>query len=195
MTIKFAKINHHKKCLEIETPKGLLALPFSKLRLMPSSEDPIVEIYVDEDLASEAVTYKLKSGLEDSIHVDAFLDYNEDPDYMKKLALYNVTIRALELVEKANISKREIARRLSTSPPQLYRLLDTSNYSKSIDQMVRLIAALGCEINFIIQPRKGTGVSDPKRKFKYLRPDQLRMIPEKTYFKPLLSLEEDKRAA
>ncbi len=151
MTIKSVKVNNKKKCLEIQTSKGSFVLPFSKLSLVPTADNSIKKVYVDEELANKAITYILESGEEDSVHLDAFLDYNEDPDYMKKMALYNLTLKALELVKQSSLSKREIARKLRTSPAQLYRLLDTANYSKSLDQMVRLVASLGYEIDFILK--------------------------------------------
>ena len=92
-------------------------------------------------------TYVLESGKEDSIPVDAFLDYNRDPDYMRDITLHKLTVQALKLVEKSGLSKHELIRRLKTSPSQLYRLLDTANYSKSMDEMLRLLAVLGYRVD------------------------------------------------
>ena len=150
MTIKKATVNNSKKALEIETPRGKLSLPFSKLRLPPTAQNPVAEIFVDAELARKAVTYKLKSGAEDSVPLDAFLDYNCDPDYLKNMTLYSLTLKALELVQRSSLSKREIARKLKTSPAQLYRLLDPANSKKSVDQMMRLAASLGYEVNLTL---------------------------------------------
>jgi hypothetical protein len=46
-------------------------------------------------------------------------------------------------VAKSGLSKHELVRRLKTSPSQLYRLLDPANYTKSMDEMCRLLAVLG----------------------------------------------------
>jgi len=124
------------------------------LRLVPSTDNKIKEAYVDKELGNTAVTYILESGEEDSIHLDAFLDYNKDPEYMAKVMLYKLTLTALELVKNSCLSKREIARKLNTSPAQLYRLLNTANYSKTIDQMVTLLASLGYEVNFNLTYRR-----------------------------------------
>jgi len=124
------------------------------LRLVPSTDNKIREVYVDKELGNTAVTYILESGEEDSIHLDAFLDYNKDPEYMAKVMLYKLTLTALELVKNSCLSKREIARKLNTSPAQLYRLLNTANYSKTIDQMVTLLASLGYEVNFNLTYRR-----------------------------------------
>lgn len=124
------------------------------MRLVPSTDNKIREVYVDKELGNTAVTYILESGEEDSIHLDAFLDYNKDPEYMAKIMLYKLTLTALELVKNSCLSKREIARKLNTSPAQLYRLLNTANYSKTIDQMVTLLASLGYEVNFNLTYRR-----------------------------------------
>jgi hypothetical protein len=153
--IKRAAVNNNRKALEIETSKGRLCLPFAKLRVQPTAENPVAEMFVDAELGRRAVTYRLASGAEDSVPLDAFLDYNRDPDYLRKMTLYSLTLKALELVKRSALSKREIARKLKTSPAQLYRLLDPANYQKSVDQMMRLAASLGYEVNFTLKKAKG----------------------------------------
>jgi hypothetical protein len=143
MKIKKVSTNNRKKCIDIETAKGLFSLPFAKLRLIPTVKNRIVKIYIDPELANECITYFLESGADDSVPLCAFLDYNKEPEYMRKATLYNLTIKALELLEQSHLSKREVARKLHTSPTQIYRLLQTNNYTKTIDMMLKLITALG----------------------------------------------------
>jgi hypothetical protein len=150
MKIKSVVVNNRKKALEIETAKGSLALPFSKLQLKPTAKDRIKTAYVDSELENHAVTYVLESGKEDSVHLDAFLDYNRDPDFMREITLHNLTVDALRLLKTAGLSKQELIRRLKTSPSQLYRLLDPANYQKSVDEMLRLIAVLGYRVEMKI---------------------------------------------
>lgn len=147
MKIKSVTINNRKKALKIETTKGNLALPFAKLSLRPTAMDRMKQAYVDSELANSAITYNLESGKEDSIHLDAFLDYNRDPDFMRENTLHNLTVQALKLMKSAGLSKQEMIRRLKTSPSQLYRLLDPANYRKSVDEMFRLIAVLGYRVD------------------------------------------------
>lgn len=147
MKIKTVKVNNRKKALEIETAKGEYSLPFSQLQLKPSSKDKIKTAFVDSELAGVAVTYLLESGKEDSVHLDAFLDYDRDPDFMRETTLHKLTVEALKLVKVSGLSKQELIRRLKTSPSQLYRLLDPANYQKSVDEMFRLIAVLGYRVD------------------------------------------------
>jgi len=45
---------------------------------------------------------------------------------MRDLLLYKLTLEAQKQVEKSPLSKRELIRRLNTSPAQFYRILDDS---------------------------------------------------------------------
>jgi hypothetical protein len=47
-------------------------------------------------------------------------------------------------------------RRVGTSPAQLYRLLDTTNQRKSVDQMLRLLQALDCEVDLVVRARRAS---------------------------------------
>lgn len=152
MKIKSVKINRRKKLIEIEVvKKGLLSMPFSRMRLKPTAKNPIQEAFVDPELGSEAVTYILRSGAEDSLHIDAFLDCNKDPDFLRDLLLYQLTVQAQGHIEKSHLSKNEIARRLKTSPSQLARLLDQKNSSKTVDNMLRLLAVIGCDVELKVR--------------------------------------------
>ena len=147
MKIKNVKINNNKKCISIETSSGLnLDLPFSKLEIKPSHKNTISKIFVDKELGKEAITYILSNESEASIHLDSFLHYNKDPNYLKESFLFELTIKAKDALKKSKFSKNEICRRLKTSPAQLARLLDQTNKRKSVDNMLKLLGVLGIEV-------------------------------------------------
>ena len=156
MIIRRVRVNNRKKSFEIDTKKGAFSLPFSRLRLVPTSKNRVKEIYVDREVANRGITYVLESGKEDTVHLDAFLDYNRDPDFMREVALFKLTVKANEIMEKSKLAKREVSRKLRTSPSQIYRLLDTTNTKKTIDQMVKLLAALNYQIDFKVNPEPRT---------------------------------------
>ncbi len=54
---------------------------------------------------------------------------------------------------ESHLSKREIARRLGTSPAQLYRLLDPTNYRKSLQRLVLLLLILDCDVRWSVKKR------------------------------------------
>jgi hypothetical protein len=62
----------------------------------------------------------LPSGAEGSVHVDAVLEYNEDPSYMAELTLCRLTQEARERFEASELTVREVARWLDTSPAQFF---------------------------------------------------------------------------
>ena len=145
--------NNRKKGFEVRTTRQRYWFPYGKLELRPSPRDPVVSVCADAEIGYEGFTYRLKSGREDTVLVDQVLDYNKDPDYLRDLLLYKLTVEAQERIAKSTLSRREIIRRLGTSPAQLYRLLDQTNYRKSIDQMLSLLHVLDCDVDLVVKAR------------------------------------------
>lgn len=112
----------------------------------------MVSVFPDEDAGGEAFTYRLESGAEDTVHVDAVLEYNQDPSHLNELLLHRLTIEAKRAVEESEVSKREVIRRLGTSASQFYRLLDPAYYGKSVEQMLTLLRLLGREVDVTVRP-------------------------------------------
>lgn len=153
MKVSSVKANNKKKCFEIQAGRQKLSLPYFKLDLKPSTRNPVEEVFVDKELGGRAITYRLASGAEDSVHVDAFLDYNSDPSYVREMAVHQLTVEANRRLAALDMSKHEITRRMNTSASQLYRLLDPANSKKSVDEMLRLLAVLGCEVTMAVKSR------------------------------------------
>jgi hypothetical protein len=154
MKIQDIRINNRKKVFEVETEAGMYPFPYALLRVAPDASNRVVEVFPDEELGFEGFTYRLEDGSEDSIHVDAVLEYNRDPAYLKDLLLHRLTLEAQKAVDSSDLSKRELMRTLGTSASQLYRLLDPTNQSKSVGQMLALLHVLGREIDVVISPRE-----------------------------------------
>ena len=74
----------------------------------------------------------MASGQEGAVNIDHVLEYNKDPAYLADMVLYKLTVWAQEEVEKSDLTTRELIRRLGISPAQFYRLLDQTNYRKSM---------------------------------------------------------------
>ncbi len=153
MKIQSVIANNHRKAFEVRAGSRPFQFPYAKSTPRPTIADPVADVFVDKELGREALSYALKSGRTGVIHVDQILEYNQDPSYLCNILLYNLTIEAKKRVAKSGLAKREIIRRLDTSAAQLYRLLDQTNYRKSIDQMLRLLQVLDCEIDFVVKQR------------------------------------------
>jgi hypothetical protein len=152
--IKSVMPNNRRRSFEIIVSSGkAYQFPYAKLETPPSPADRIVRAYPDPELAREAFTYVLESGAEESVHIDSVLEYNEDPEHLNDLLLYQLTLEAERRVAKSGLSKRELTRRLRTSAAQLYRLLDPTNTRKSLGQMIALLRALGCDVELIVKKR------------------------------------------
>lgn len=157
MKILKVSANNRKRVFEVRTRRQSFPFPYLKADPAPSTSDRITEVYIDPGLGREGFTYSLESGAEGSIHIDAVLEYNEDPSYMADLKLYELTTEARARFESSGLSAREVARRLNTSPTQLYRLLDPTNYSKSGRQLLSLLYVLGYDVEVEVKERKAAG--------------------------------------
>ncbi len=153
MKIKSVKINNKRKDFEVRASGKTYAFPYVKARPTPTSGDPVARAYVDKELGGEGFTYELQSGKTGTVHVEQILEYNRDPNYLRDLMLYKLTLEAQRRIAESPLSKREIVRRLGTSATQLYRLLDQTNYQKSVDQLVSLLQLLECEVDLVIRKK------------------------------------------
>jgi DNA-binding TFAR19-related protein (PDSD5 family) len=154
MKIRSVVVNNRKAQIELTTRSGqTYPVPFVRLDPAPGPKDRLVEAYVDKELASEAVSYVLESGAEGAVHIEQALEYNEDPGYLADLLVHQLTAEALKRVDAAGLSRRELARRLKTSLPQLYRLLDPTNTKKSISQLISLLHLLDCDVELVVRER------------------------------------------
>jgi len=153
LKIRSVRHNNRKKVFDIRTATKTLVFPFSKAEPTPTIQNPITEVFVDEEAGREAFTYVLHSGRTGTVHVEQVLEYNRDPTYLRDLLLYQLTLEAQKRVAKSPLSKREIIRRLGTSAAQRYRLLDQTNSRKSIDQMLVLLQVLNCDVDLVVRTK------------------------------------------
>jgi len=153
MKIRSIRFNNRKRAFEVGTWREKLLFPYAKADPAPIPANPVVETWIDEDLGREGFSYKLTSGSEGSVHIEQVLEYNQDPSYMRDLLLYKLTIEAQKRVDNTSLSKREVIRRLGTSPAQFYRLIDSTNYRKSIDKLLLLLHILDCEVDLIVRAK------------------------------------------
>jgi hypothetical protein len=154
MKIKRVTANNRKKVFEVETTSEVYSFPYALLRIQPDGDNRVAEAFPDPDLGAEGFTYRLADGREDTIHLDSVLEYNRDPDYLKDLLLHRLTLEAQKAVDSTDLSKREIIRTLGTSASQFYRLLDPTNHTKSVGQMLALLHLLGREVDVVISPTR-----------------------------------------
>ncbi|MDA0379458.1 MAG: hypothetical protein O3C45_05955 [Bacteroidetes bacterium] len=150
MTIENVGWNNRTAEFTIEAGGRALTFPYAILRLKPTASNRIVDAFPDPELGGEAFTYWLESGDEDSIHLDAVLDFHKDPAYLNGILMHQLTVQALEALEQSSLGRRQLARLLDTSPAQLYRLLDPADHGKSVGQMLALLHFLGRKVDVVV---------------------------------------------
>lgn len=153
MKIRSVTHNTRRKIFEVRTSSKTLVFPFSNADPTPTIQDSIAELSVDAEAGREAFTYVLHSGRTGTVHIEQVLEYNQDPSYLRNLLLYRLTLEAQKRIADSPLSKREITRRLGTSAAQLYRLLDQTNYRKSVDQVLALLQVLNCDVDLVVRPK------------------------------------------
>jgi hypothetical protein len=153
MKIRSVRFNNKKRAFEVKASAKTYNFPYVKARPSPTSDDQVTRAYVDKELGGEGFTYELQSGKTGTVHVEQVLEYNRDPNYVRDLMLYQLTVEAQRRIADSPLSKREIIRRLGTSATQLYRLLDQTNYKKSIDQLVSLLQLLECDVELVVRAK------------------------------------------
>jgi hypothetical protein len=153
MKIRSVKLNNRKKAFEVVTYSKTLLFPYAKADPVPGPGDPVLQAVVDKELAREGFVFTLESGREGTVHIEQVLEYNQDPAYLRDLLLYRLTVEAQKRVEASPLSKREMIRRLGTSATQFYRLLDQTNYRKSVDQVLNLLHVLDCDVDLVVRAK------------------------------------------
>jgi len=155
MKIHSLNADNRKREFVLVTETGArYAFPYAQCSPPPSPGNRLSEAFIDDELANEAFTYRLQSGEEGSVHLEQVLEYNEEPEYLAELLLYRLSLEAKNRIEKSKLSRRQIARQLNTSVPQLYRLLDPANTNKSMKQLVALLHVLDCDVDLVVRRRK-----------------------------------------
>jgi hypothetical protein len=152
--VRSVKFNNRKKAFEVRMRNRVFVYPYARAEPDGLADDLVREVHIDPEIGREGFSYLLESGREGTVHAEQVLDYNEDPNYLRQMLLYKLTLEAQKRLASSPLSKREIIRRLGTSATQFYRLIDQTNTSKSIGQLLSLLHILDCDVDFVVKKRK-----------------------------------------
>ena len=94
MKIRSVRANNRKRAFELVAANKRLSFPYSKTEPVPTQENPVVRVFPDDEAAREAFTYALQSGQTGTVHVEQVLEYHRDPNYLRDLLLYRLTLEA-----------------------------------------------------------------------------------------------------
>jgi len=157
--IRSVRSDARRRAFAVAVGRSVLEFPWTQVEFVPSAKDPVVEVGPDPELGNEGFTYLLKSGAEGTVHIDHVFRFVRDPEYQRRDLLYSLTNEALDALAASGRAKRSVARQLGTSLAQVARLLDPANARKSLDEMVRLLAALGRRLDVHVEELRA---SDPR---------------------------------
>jgi len=146
--------DHRRKAFVVQLRGQEYPFPFAVCTPRPSPKDRVLDVWVDTEVGKQGFTYRLVSGAEGTVLADHVLHYNRDPHYLADVVLYELTVQAKQRLEDTGWNIRDLARRLHTSPTQLYRLLDTTNYRKSMRQILSLLCLMDCEVSLRVRVKK-----------------------------------------
>jgi len=151
--VRTVAFNNHRRDFTVRAGGSTYRLPYSRLAPELTRGDAVVSAAVDPEVGGEGFTYRSASGRSGTVHVEQVLDYNKEPGYLRDALLYELTLAAQARLAQARVSRRELARRMGTSPSQLYRLLDQTNTRKSVDRMLVLLEVLDCDVRLSVRQR------------------------------------------
>ena len=143
--LKRAECDNKKKVFHLEYTSGLkIECPYSSLGI----KTKIIEAGPDDDDGHHSFYFIPDHGKKNFVPFDQPLHIVQNPEYIKQQTLYEVTKQLNVFIEKEKVSKRELARRLSTSMSQIIRLLDTTNYKKELSRLIEIAAMLNYEFKW-----------------------------------------------
>jgi len=152
MKINAVALDTRRRGFTIESGERRFFYAFTACSPAPEHGHDIRRVFVDPELGGEAFTYELENGRQGSVHLDAVREVNHEPEYMADLLLYKLSLAARQALEGSGRKIRDVSRALGTSPAQLYRLIDQTNYQKSFRQLVTLLEYLGCDVELHVVP-------------------------------------------
>jgi len=153
MRVRSVEFNNRRRDFTVRLGASSYRYPFVRLETPPAPGDHVVSAYVDPEIAREGFSYVFASGADGTVHGEQVLDYNKDPRYLREALLYQLTIEAQQRLGASPLSRREIARRMETSAAQVCRLLDQTNTRKSVDEVLRLLGVLECEVQVSVRAK------------------------------------------
>lgn len=156
MRVNAVSFSNRKQGFTVDSDRGVFWFPYQKAAPNIQNRIKVLDAWVDEEIASEGFSFTYGKNTEETVHLEQVLEHCNDPQHIRRQLIYQLTIEAQNRLETSGFSLREVARRLHTSPTQLYRLLDQTNTDKTLDRLVEFLAVLGHMVSFQIGRRAGT---------------------------------------
>ncbi len=152
MKVRSVQFDNRRQSFHVTVGSRVLELPYAAMD-RTRGRLKVVRAFPDPEMGYEGFAFELDTGEIDGVHVDNVLLVNGDPRAVRENTLHNLIAASLDAPAESGVSKRSLARRLGTSMSQLARLLDPTNRTKSIEQMMSLLRALGRDVEVVVKKR------------------------------------------
>ena len=153
MKIRSVEFDNRRQAFHVKAGTKSYELPYAAMDRRRGRLN-VVRAFVDPELGREAFTFETGTGEVGAVHLDNVLSHNKDPRAELAGTLYKLTLEADAALKESRITKRALARRLATSMSQLTRLFDATNRTKSVEQMMTLLRALGRDVEVVVRRRE-----------------------------------------
>lgn len=152
MKIRSVRFDNRRQSFHVTAGTRTYELPYAAMD-RTRGRLKVVRVYPDPELGYQGFAFELDTGEEGGVHMDNVLLVNGNPRAVRENTLHNLTVASLDALSEAGLTKRALARRLGTSMSQLARLFDPTNKTKSIEQMMALLRALGRDVEVVVRKR------------------------------------------
>jgi predicted XRE-type DNA-binding protein len=92
-------------------------------------------------------------------NIFADLGFSDPETHLLKARLVS---RMQEAIEAEGLSQAQAAKRMGVAQPDVSRLLRGRFRNYSVERLMRLLTALGCEVEIIVRPKKMARSRSPK---------------------------------
>lgn len=147
-------VDHARRRFVVRTRAWTYPFPFERLDPPLERGERVEEVHIDPEVGREGFTFRTSRGREDTVLADWVRDVNADPDYLSELLLHRLACRAKDELARSKLPRSEVQRRLGLGAAELRRLVDPAAAGKRLEDLVRLLFVLGCDVDLEVKRRR-----------------------------------------
>ena len=145
--IKTVECNNRKRIIQLAYRSGIkVEIHYSQIGI----HKKISAIWVDKETRGMSVGMRFDDGKEEFMPYDQPLALVKDPEYQLQNQLERLIAHIKDALKKKKVSKRYLAEQLKTSDNQIQRLLNPKILNKNLEQLYKVAALLGLDLEWNI---------------------------------------------
>ncbi len=131
---------------EVETPRGHLRVPYSRVVPRPTGKDRVARVLVENQPGLEGFHFFLSKGRVGWVSIDSVLKEHLDPAHTADLLASQLAAEARKRLAKVPLFHADVCRQLAVSAEQLNSLVEPGKGHRSLRQLLFLVSVLGCQV-------------------------------------------------